>query len=96
MTDMMRELRAEELDNVSGGDGAVGASLGAAIAGAAAALGPGRHHCFAIWQRDSSYKSNDFQPICKNFYAPKLLRVPLDIMYVSFWDPQSGLINLIC
>ena len=38
MTDMMRELRAEELDNVSGGDGAVGASLGAAIAGAAAAL----------------------------------------------------------
>jgi hypothetical protein len=38
MTGMTRELRAEELDNVSGGDGAVGASLGAAIAGAAAAL----------------------------------------------------------
>ena len=83
MTDMTRELRAEELDNVSGGDGAVGASLGAAIAlvqGATTVLQFG----------NSSYKSNDFQPICKNFYAPKLLRVPLDIMYVSFWDPQIG------
>lgn len=38
MTDMMRELCAHELENVSGGDGAVGASLGAAVAGAAAAL----------------------------------------------------------
>jgi hypothetical protein len=38
MTEMMRELCAHELHDVSGCDGAVGASLGAAIAGAAAAL----------------------------------------------------------